>query len=145
MVNLILLIHCHQPVGNFNQVFADAFKKSYLPFVEILEKHPGIKLSLHYSGSLLDWLIQNRPEFIEKIRRMVERGQVEIFAGGYYEPILTLIPEEDALAQIELLKAKVKELFNFSCRGAWIAERVWEPKLPQVLSRAKIEYGVVDD
>ncbi len=145
MVNLLIVIHCHQPVGNFDQVFADAFKKSYLPFVEVLEKHPRIKLSLHYTGSLLDWLSGNRPEFIAKIRRMVGKGQVEIFAGGYYEPILTLIPEEDAWAQIELLKVKVKELFNFTARGAWIAERVWEPKLPQILAKAKMEYGVIDD
>ncbi len=145
MVNLILLIHCHQPVGNFDKVFIEAFEKSYLPFIEVLEKHPKIKLSLHYSGSLLDWLVSNRPEFIGKLRKLVKRGQVEIFAGGYYEPILTLIPENDALGQIALLRSKIKELFSFEAKGAWIAERVWEPKLPQVLAKAGIEYGVVDD
>lgn len=145
MVNLILLIHCHQPVGNFDKVFTEAFEKAYLPFIEVLEKHPGIKVNLHYSGSLLDWLVSHRPEFIDKIRSLTKKGQVEIFGGGYYEPILTLIPENDALGQIELLRLKIKELFSFEVKGGWIAERVWEPKLPKILAKAKIEYGVVDD
>lgn len=145
MVNLIILIHCHQPVGNFDKVFVEAFEKSYLPFIEVLEKHPTINLSLHYSGSLLDWLSEKRPEFINKLRTLIKKGQVEIFAGGYYEPILTLIPENDALGQIELLRAKIEELFSTKAKGAWIAERVWEPKLPQILAKAKLKYGVIDD
>ncbi len=145
MVNLILLIHCHQPVGNFDKVFEEAYKKSYLPFIEVLEKHPKINLSLHYSGSLLDWFCKNRPEFINKLKSLTKRGQVEFFCGGYYEPVLTLIPENDALGQIDLLRSKIKELFSFEPKGAWIAERIWEPKLPRILAKAKMEYGVVDD
>ncbi len=40
MLNLIMVLHCHQPVGNFDGVFEEAYNKSYLPFVQALEKHP---------------------------------------------------------------------------------------------------------
>ena len=33
---LVLLIHAHQPVGNFDDVFERSYAHSYLPFVEVL-------------------------------------------------------------------------------------------------------------
>ncbi len=145
MVNLLFAIHNHQPVGNFDNVFEEAYVKSYRPFIDVLERHPQIKLALHYTGSLLDWLAKHHPDFLSRIRRLVAGGQVEIFAGGYYEPILTLIPESDAVGQEKQLCAKIKELFGYEAKGSWIAERVWEPKMPRVLAAAGLEYGIVDD
>ena len=55
-ISLALAIHNHQPVGNFGWVFADVFGQAYLPMLEALERHPGVQLSLHYSGPLLEWL-----------------------------------------------------------------------------------------
>ena len=87
-ISLALAIHNHQPVGNFGWVFDEVYEKAYEPMVAALERHPGISLSLHYTGSLLDWLRTNRPEFIGRLQALVERGQVEILGGGYYEPVL---------------------------------------------------------
>jgi alpha-amylase len=144
-LNLLLAIHCHQPVGNFGIVFSKAYEAAYLPFIETLEKHPNIKISLHYSGSLLDWLELTHPEFLKKLKNLVKRQQVEILAGGYYEPILSLIPQSDAQAQIEMLKSKIKDLFAFQADGCWLSERIWEPKLPSILNKAGIKWTIVDD
>jgi len=54
-VHLIFGCHAHQPVGNFDFVFAEAFEKSYLPFVEVLERFPAVKTVLHFTGPLFDW------------------------------------------------------------------------------------------
>src|SRR5881275_1194966 len=51
--HLSLLIHAHQPCGNFEHVLEKAYDSSYLPFIEHLEKHPKVHLGLHYSGPLL--------------------------------------------------------------------------------------------
>lgn len=144
-INLLLGIHCHQPIGNFSGVFQQAYELAYQPFIEALAKHPEIKFSLHYSGSLLDWLKNKQPGFLKKINALVKRGQVEIITGGYYEPILALIDKEDAVSQIELHKEMVEELFSCSPCGLWLTERVWEPQLPYILSSAGIKYTMVDD
>ena len=144
-LNLLLAIHCHQPVGNFGIVFSKAYETAYLPFIEELVRHPSIKISLHYSGSLLDWLKLTHPEFLKRIRHLVKIGQVEILAGGYYEPILTLIPRSDAQAQIEISKESIKDLFSWQSDGCWLTERIWEPKLPSVLNKAGIKWTIIDD
>ena len=87
-IHLGLLLHNHQPVGNFPWVFQQVYEESYLPMVEALERHPGVCLSLHYTGSLLDWLEETHPEFLQRVAALVKRKQVEMVGGGYYEPIL---------------------------------------------------------
>src|SRR5256886_15781645 len=86
-VILSLAIHNHQPVGNFSQVFEMAFRQAYLPMVEALERHPRIRLAMHYSGPLLDWLEGSQREFVPRVGALVARGQVELLSGGYYEQI----------------------------------------------------------
>jgi 4-alpha-glucanotransferase len=142
---LVLLIHAHQPVGNFDKVLERAYAQSYLPFIETLERHPSIRIGLHYSGSLLEWLERTHPEFFVRVRGLVERGQVEVVGGGFYEPILVSIPPEDGRAQIDLLSDYLEKKFGARPRGAWLTERVWEPDLPATLAPAGIEYSLVDD
>ncbi|MGE4357509.1 MAG: alpha-amylase/4-alpha-glucanotransferase domain-containing protein [Candidatus Omnitrophota bacterium] len=140
-----MAIHSHQPVGNFDHIFEIAFNNAYLPFLDVLERHPRIRISLHYSGSLLDWIENKRPDFIERIKKLVERKQIEILSAGYYEPILILLPERDRIGQIKLLNEKIYRIWSFKPKGAWLTERVWEPDLPKTLQEAEIIYTIVDD
>jgi hypothetical protein len=144
-IYLGLAIHNHQPVGNFPWVFEQVYHDAYLPMIDALERHPSIRLSVHYSGVLLDWLQANRPELLRRIRQMVGRKQVEIMTGGYYEPILPAIPDADKLGQIEKMSAAIQDYFGYSPSGFWLAERVWEPHLPLILGKAGVRWTVVDD
>src|SRR6056297_2987757 len=88
-------IHNHQPVGNFDHVIEDAYQKAYFPFVEVMNEFPDIPFALHNSGILWDWISRNHKEYLEIIRGMTGRSQLEILSAGYYEPILSIIPEKD--------------------------------------------------
>jgi alpha-amylase/alpha-mannosidase (GH57 family) len=138
-------IHNHQPVGNFDFVFEDAFNKSYLPFIQMLELHPKIRIALHFTGILLDWIRSHHPELIDLVNKLVRRNQIEMMTGGYYEPILSIIPEDDRIGQIRKLTREVSDLFGYQPEGMWLAERVWEPTLPTTLHRAGVKYTIADD
>ena len=144
-LKFIFGIHCHQPVGNFEHVFEETYQKAYLPFLETLQHHPRIKVLVHYSGVLYDWFVANHPEFIDLLHKLIKRRQIEVLSGGYYEPILSLIPDEDKIGQIEMESNFIKEKLGFAPQGMWLAERVWEPDLPMPLARAGIEYTLLDD
>src|SRR5271167_3389687 len=77
-IHLVLIIHAHQPVGNFDSVIEKVYQQSYLPFLEHLSRHPSVRIGLHYSGALLEWFEVHHPEFLKKLGSMSERGQVEI-------------------------------------------------------------------
>jgi hypothetical protein len=142
---LVLLIHAHQPVGNFDDVIERAYAQSYLPFVQVLARHPSIHMGLHFTGSLLEWIERAHPEYFDLLRALVQRGQVEIAGGGFYEPILVAIPPEDRHEQITRLAEYIEKHFGARPRGAWLAERVWEPQLPSSLAPSGVEYTLVDD
>jgi len=143
--HLSLLIHAHQPVGNFEDVLERCYRQGYFPFAQLLEKYPGIRVGLHYSGPLLLWFEQHHPEYFDLLRALVRRKQVEMVGGGFYEPILAVIPPEDQREQIERLSAYIEQHFAVKPSGAWLAERVWEPQLASVLASAQVAYTMVDD
>jgi len=144
-VYFVLALHNHQPVGNLPHVFEENFKIAYEPFVEVLERFPNIKVGMHYTGSLLEWIEENRPDFIDRLRGLVARGQVEILGGAYYEPILPIIPDEDKIEQIRFMSQRLEELLGTRPRGMWLAERIWEPHLPRPIATAGMEYLPIDD
>lgn len=144
MLHLLFAVHNHQPVGNFDFIFERAWERAYQPFLDVLERHPGIRVSIHYSGILLDWLARHRPDYIARVRALREAGQVEILGGGYYEPILPMLTEDDRRGQVAALSRRIEEVFGERPRGMWLAERVWEPSLVSSIADAGIEYVVLD-
>jgi alpha-amylase len=143
--SLLLCLHNHQPVGNFDYVIEGAARDAYLPFLRTLADFPSVKVTIHFSGFLLRWLVERSPETFSLLKLLSGRGQAELLGGGMYEPILALLPERDRLGQIEMLAAEVERIFGKAPEGIWLAERVWEPDLPATLEAAGVKYLPVDD
>jgi len=141
---LPLLFHLHQPVGNFPGTFEYAFRRSYQPLLNALDES-GLPFNLHISGGLLDWLVAEQPGYIEQLKGLVRQGRLELLGGGYYEPILTMLPPDDRQRQLLRLADRVEELFGVRPTGAWLAERVWEPVLAGELHRAGYRYTLLDE
>jgi alpha-amylase len=144
-ISLALAIHNHQPVGNFGWVIAEVYQQAYRPLLDALDRHPGVRVALHYTGPLLDWLRAERPDFLERLTALVDRGQVELLGGGYYEPVLASLPERDRVGQLDRMADEVERIAGRRPRGAWLAERVWEPDLPTSLVAAGYGWTIVDD
>lgn len=143
--HLVLVIHGHQPVGNFGEVFERCYQRAYLPFVNLLERHPAVRLGLHLSGPLWEWVSDRHPEYFSCLNSLVARGQVELIGGAFYEPILIAIPPADRIDQIARMTGFLFERFAVRPEGLWLAERVWEPHLADSLEVAGVGYTLVDD
>ena len=140
-----IALHFHQPVGNFEHIFERAYQLCYHPFLKLLLNYPGINMTFHLSGSLLDYLEVRHPGILKLLKKMISRGQIEMLNGGYYEPIFTAIPKRDLSAQIKMMSDHLKKNFNSSPKGVWIPERVWEPQLASFISKLGIRYSILDD
>jgi alpha-amylase/alpha-mannosidase (GH57 family) len=140
---LLLGIHCHQPIDNFDYVINDAINKSYKPFFEILKKFPEFKISVHFSGSLLEYIRKNDPSLFELMQELC--SQIEFFTGGFYEPVLASIPSKDRIEQVLKLNQYIKKHFKQTPKGLWLTERVWDNSIIHDLKSCGIEYVIVDD
>ncbi len=144
-INFIFAIHLHQPVGNFDGVFKYATEQSYLPLLRELNANPEFRFSIHASGPLWEYWDENCPEIFDLVAEMAERRQVELLGGGFYEPILAVIPRRDAIGQIETMARFLEGKFGEKPRGIWLTERIWEPHLPSILAEAGVEFTIADD
>jgi len=55
------------------------------------------------------------------------------------------VPDGDRVGQLRRMGDEVERLFGVRPRGAWLAERVWEPSLPTALVDGGYEWTIVDD
>lgn len=144
-IKFVLGIHNHQPIGNFKWVFEKGYKVAYKPFIDVMSKHKSIKWNLHSSGMLWEFMVQSHPAYIKTIKKMISSGRLELISGGYYEPILSVIPSADRAGQIKQLSDFIEKTFDYKPQGAWVAERVWEPSIVKDFTNADIKYTILDD
>ncbi len=140
-----LVLHNHQPIGNFDGVFEQSYQDSYLPFLDVFEPYEQLRLSLHTSGPLMMWLAERHPEYLDRIRMLVDVGRIEIIGGPQYEPILTMLPPRDRVGQIQAYSAWLERNLGAAPAGMWMPERVWESSLTSDLVDAGVDYTVLDD
>lgn len=126
-------------------ILEDAYRGAYLPFFEVLNDYRDIKINLHFSGYLFAWLLNNKHDFINLLKKLKDRGQIEFLSGGMFEPVFSLIPERDGIGQINMHADLMEEVFGGRPKGLWLAERVYEPYIPKTLNKAGITYTLVDD
>ena len=145
VVRFLFGVHNHQPSGNFESVILDATRDAYHPFLEAVRAVPGVVLTVHCSGGLLAFFRERARPTFDLLGRLAADGRVELLTGGFYEPILAMLPDGDKVGQIQALSEFLRSNFGARPRGMWLAERVWEPQLPKVLRSAGVEFVVVDD
>ncbi|PIQ89109.1 MAG: hypothetical protein COV72_04760 [Candidatus Omnitrophica bacterium CG11_big_fil_rev_8_21_14_0_20_42_13] len=144
-VYFIFGVHNHQPTGNFEHVFKQAYDSCYFPFISTLCEFPRIKFSIHNSGCLYDWIGLNHPEYMERLKKMNKAGRIEVISGGYYEPILPLILDSDKQNQIKLMNEFIKSKIGSRPGGLWLTERVWEQYLARTINSCGLNYTFLDD
>jgi hypothetical protein len=144
-ISLLLGVHAHQPVGNFDTVLDEAHARCYRPFLRTLHRYPEFRFAAHFSGWLLDRLVEKHPEDMALLREMVARGQVEMFGGGDCEPVLAAIPHRDRVGQTRALTQKLDRHFGAHVEGAWLTERVYIPTVVPALADCAMHYVTVDD
>lgn len=142
---LIIGTYNHIPEGMNDSEFEKIYQSCYRPFLSALYRFPDIQATLYYSGSLLNRLESKHPEYLMLLEEMSARRQIELLGGGFYAPILPLIPGSDRLGQIELLTTYLRKTFGKRPRGCWLSEYAWEPSLASTLQTAGMDYSFLTE
>src|SRR5918999_4590859 len=144
-IRFVFGLHLHQPVGNFDHVFAQHVEDVYRPILERLSAHDFLPAVLHLSGPLLEWLEAHDSGYLDRLGRLVSDGKIELLLAGFYEPVLASLPRLDRVEQIHWMRDAIRARFGVDARGLWLTERVWEPELAADLAAAGVRYALVDD
>jgi hypothetical protein len=129
------------PEDEYERIYRTVLK----PFLSTLYRYPKIQVTLHYSGGLLYRMEKAHPEIIMLIGDLLSRKQVELLGGGIYEPMLTLIPMQDRIGQIESFTAWLRRQFGRKPQGCWIPGLAWEQNLVSPLNACGMAYTFLDE
>ncbi|MDR1105016.1 MAG: DUF1925 domain-containing protein [Treponema sp.] len=145
IISLILGSHNHVPLGAGDDEFEAVYERRVKPFLQTLYQFPKIQAVLYYSGVLLHRLERFHPEFFYLIRDLLSRKQVEILGGGFYEPMMPIIPPQDKIGQVELLTTYLRKSFGKRPQGCWLPALAWEQNLVSPLSASGVGYTFLSD
>lgn len=115
-----------------------------IPLLALAEASPTVPLNLHFSGSLLHFARDQRPEFIERLRHLIKDGRVELLGGAFHDPVLSSIPERDAKGQLVFASNFMEEHLGRRPRGAWLSLSAWDSSVIAPLADSGIHYSLVD-
>ncbi len=92
-------------------------QKCYLPATQLLqelfERHDGrFRAGFSITGVALDQFQRHVPEVVEAFQKLAETGCVEFLDETYYHSLAFLYSREEFRTQVEMHRAKIKELFN---------------------------------
>ena len=133
------------PIHASDEELETYYVSSVKPFLTVAYRFPDLPVTLFFSGPLLEWLQKNHSEYLTALTEMIKRKQVEILGGGYYTPLLPLIPPTDRLGQIEELTTLVRKLLGKRPRGLWLTKGVWDPALVVHLTGSGMEYTFLEE
>jgi alpha-amylase len=98
------------------EIFLKVADKSYRPMnaalQELLDSHPDFKVSLSITGTFIEQAQAWAPDVIESFQKLVKTGRVEIVAETYYHSLAFFYSRSEFEQQVELHRAKIRELFG---------------------------------
>jgi 4-alpha-glucanotransferase len=148
VAHAILQLGCclnfHQSQATRADAFEDLFDEVYEPLLDLLEASSTLRLSLSFSGNVLEHALARRPAFLDRLGILQRDGRIELLGGAFYGPVLSAIPERDALGQIQYTTAFHRQHLQSNPSGVWLALQAWDPALPSVLTAAGVDYTLLD-
>jgi len=156
-----VVLHMHQPRYNLtgpvheSEMARDVFNQTLHPYTypaEILKKYENAKVTLNFTGSLIEQLNELRDAgFDSRLNGLWDRyietmklGRANFTGCGYFHPIFPLIPEEDRRKQIEMHLKIFEKTFGGKPTGFWLPELAFSMKVIPVLAEMGIKWTITD-
>ena len=142
-----LCFQLHQPFGlrgtvdggedhnyfDTKSAFTKANVEIYQPLFAFLErntqKFAGFRFSLLVSGSWLDLAEQYDTELIERLRKLVKLGQVELVAEPISHSLAFFYDEAELTEQVQRYRARIQKLFGVEGRIFALPELIYNDQI----------------
>lgn len=82
-------------------------------FQRLLDSYSDFKLSLSFTGVVIEQLEKWNPDTLKKFKKLIDTGRVEVFGETYSHSLSAFYSEKDFVHQVEKHKQLVKRVFEF--------------------------------
>lgn len=117
--------------------------QGYLPLLEVLESHPRQRATFFVDGITSHFLLEELTPAVHRIRKGIEDGRFEVGTYTYSHPILSLIPFDDTLKQLEKGVLADEQTWGMRPKGLLLPEGGWDPSVPHLLNELNLEWLII--
>lgn len=142
------LLHFYQPPHQNSALLKIIAKESYLFLLNFFKKHPKLRLTVNFSGSLTELLEQNGlHKIVQGFKELALKEQIELVGTAKYHPILPLLPEREIKRQIELNDKINKAYFGnaYNPQGFFCPEMAYSKKVGRLVKSLGFQWVILDE
>ncbi|MBU1164548.1 phosphotransferase [Patescibacteria group bacterium] len=148
MITWVNFLHIYQPPYQDPEVVQQVSKESYWQLVNILKKNKNAKITLNFSGCLLEHLYSvGQEKLIEEFKQLVAGRQIELVGSARYHPILPLLPPNEIKRQIELNDQILKQAFDdlYHPTGFFLPEMAYNANVAKIIKKLGYKWIILDE
>ncbi|HWP61787.1 MAG TPA: glycoside hydrolase family 57 protein [Candidatus Paceibacterota bacterium] len=102
---------------NNRRIVEKVARKSYIPattlLLELLRRHPRMRVSFSFSGVALEQLERYAPEAIALFKQVIETGQAEVLGETYHHSLAFFYSPAEFERQVTQHRGLIRRLFGF--------------------------------
>jgi predicted glycosyl hydrolase (DUF1957 family) len=144
----INFLHFYQPANISKEVIREATEKSYERIIRGLEENPEIKFTFNIAGCLLARWGEDlgRQDLISRIKKILDKGQIELTGTAAYHPILPLISDEEIKTQIKENEKILKKYFGkINLNGFFCPEMAYDNRVGKIIKKMGYQWIIMDE
>ena len=141
-------LHIYQPPTQTQEILQKVADESYRKIIAGLLKNPRGKLTLNINAVLTEMLIKyGYADIVENIKKLLERGQIELTASAKFHPLLPKLPKEEIVRQIRLNDETNSKYFGPAYRpqGFFPPEMGYSPALGDIIAGLGYKWMILDE
>jgi alpha-amylase/alpha-mannosidase (GH57 family) len=141
-------LHIYQPPTQKKYWVDRITEESYRKIIFELKNAPGAKLTFNINACLTEMLIKyGYSDIVEDIKDLAIKGQIELTASAKYHPLLTKIPKQEVIRQIQLNNETNKKYFGraWNPKGFFPPEMAFDNDLAVLLDELGYEWVIIDE
>lgn len=146
-ITWINLLHFYQPPTADNETVIEAAEKSYKRIISALERNPNIKMTLNFSGCVLEKLSQlGFNGLITSVKKLAESGQIELTSTAAYHPILPLLPPAEIERNIKVNQEIFVKFFGHDLKpkGFFLPELAYSKDVALIIKKFGFDWIILD-
>ncbi len=144
----INFLHLYQPPTQSKEILDTVVRESYSRILQLLVDFPDLRLTVNFSGSLIELLVRNgHKKIVEDFAEHVKNGRIELVGSAMYHPILPLIPEQEIRQQINAHDEISRKYFgaSFAPKGFYLPEMAYSDQIGQIIKNLGFEWIILDE
>ncbi len=141
-------LHFYQPANIPDYAIQEALGKSYWRLLRLMEEHNDLHMTWNISACLLERLDNaQEKDFLRRLKRIVQSGQVELSSSAAYHAFLPLLPDKEIIRQIKSSETILKKYFgyDFKAQGFFLPEMAYSSRVARLVKNLGYKWIIIDE